>query len=177
MINSNTWRNVGAHIRKVRRASGLTLKQLAVGCDLSPNAISLIERGEVAPTVITLCKIAHALGVPAGAFFQDVCPSEVVLTRADPSRVNPAEMAFQALTRAGSPMELPSDARRVCTTSAAGTQMVVCVCGSVEYEVDGQSYLLNPGDSLTFNAEAFHRWKNPGSSAAVAVMVLTPVAY
>jgi transcriptional regulator with XRE-family HTH domain len=48
---------------------------------LSPNAISLVERGEVAPTVETLCKIASALGVSASSLLQGICPTQVIHTR------------------------------------------------------------------------------------------------
>jgi DNA-binding XRE family transcriptional regulator len=54
-----SWRNVGHKIRYLRKADQLTIKQLAAGSGLSANAISLVERGEVAPTVETLCKVAR----------------------------------------------------------------------------------------------------------------------
>jgi transcriptional regulator with XRE-family HTH domain len=81
MKERESWQNLGHRIRKLRKESQLTLKRLAAGCELSVNAISLIERGRVAPTVMTLCKIAHALGVSAGSLFQDIYPAEVILTR------------------------------------------------------------------------------------------------
>ncbi len=175
MSNNESWRNVGKHVRKLRRDNGLTLKQLAVGCDLSSNAISLVERGEVAPTVITLCKIAHALGVPAASFFHDVCPRDVVITRAGtfPEQTR-SEAAFHALARSGITGRPLPESSDLCSLAAPLSQMVLCVSGSIEYEVDDHSYLLYPGDSLSFNAEAFHRWRNAGSETGVAVMVLNP---
>jgi len=180
MTERESWRCVGKRIRNLRKENRLTLKQLAVGCDLSPNAISLVERGEVAPTVLTLCKIAHALGVSAGSFFHELCPTEVILTRAVQGRDQPQpENAFHLL--AGRGFSTASFPREGSGCSLSGqmsstrmTQMVLCVSGPIEYDVDDQCYVLDPGDSLTFNGEAFHRWRNPGTETGVAVMVLTP---
>lgn len=171
MTECESWLNVGRRIRKLRKENHLTLKQLAAGCGLSPNAISLVERGEVAPTVMTLCKIGHALGVSPGIFFQDICSTEVILTRAQAGEQAQTESAFQLLSGEGAFHEGGGENDR-CLPSGM-TQMVLCLHGPIEYEVDDQSYLLYPGDSLTFNGEAFHRWRNHGPGTGVAVMVLT----
>jgi transcriptional regulator with XRE-family HTH domain len=175
MSERESWRNVGQRIRMVRKENHLTLKQLAKGCDLSPNAISLVERGEVAPTVVTLCKLAHALGVSASSFFQEICSPQVVLTRAQSgaSEQPVSQRALCSLAGAVTPRALPQDERSVCSAPGLLAQMVLCVCGMVEYEVDDQVYRLNPGDTLSFNGQAFHRWRNPGTQAGVAVMVLS----
>lgn len=176
------WRNVGRKIRYLRKAHRLTIKQLAVGCDLSPNAISLVERGQVAPTVVTLCKIASALGVPASSLFQEVCPNEVILIRArDYHAAQPASRALDALACGIVPQERPSrpdvhalTAEDEDVLASYSHQSVLCLCGRIEYEVNGDSYQLEPGDSLSINGNAPHRWRNPSSKTAVAVMVIPP---
>lgn len=161
-----SWHNVGHKIRQLRKTHQLTIKQLANGCGLSPNAISLLERGEVAPTVATLCKIASALGVPASSLFQEVCPNEVILTRArDHLSHQPADRALTALRCA---IDQPlADQEQV-----ASAEFVLCLSGEIEYEADGQCYSLNPGDSLSYNGNVLHCWRNRGSGSAVAVMIL-----
>lgn len=175
MSERESWRNVGKRIRIVRKENKLTLKQLATGCDLSPNAISLVERGEVAPTVVTLCKIAHALGVSASSFFQEVCSPEVVLTRARAEAFEKTipQQVFISLSGKVEPNRVSDQGYSVCAMPKM-VQTVLCVCGAVEYEVDDHVYRLNPGDTLSFNGQAFHRWRNPGSEAGVAVMVISP---
>lgn len=175
MAESDSWRNVGKRIRLMRKDNGLTLKQLADGCDLSPNAISLVERGEVAPTVMTLCKIAHALGVSASSLFLDICSTDVILTRAmEGPEQTQQEIAVNILTKKGIQMPMYLGKSNSCSFAGSKTQMVLCVSGTIEYLVDEHCYLLNPGDSLTFNGGAFHRWRNSGLETGVAVMVLTP---
>lgn len=165
MSARESWRNVGRKIRYLRKAHRLTIKQLATGCGLSPNAISLLERGEVAPTVATLCKIASALGASPGSFFQEICPNEVVLTRAGDSLPDDTvNRALRALT--GGTTDISE------AVSAYSPEFVLCLNGCIEYQANGQAYQLEPGDSLSFNGNVLHCWRNRGSDTAIAVMVL-----
>jgi transcriptional regulator with XRE-family HTH domain len=174
-MERESWRNVGKRIRQLRKENNLTIRQLAVGCDLSPNAISLVERGEVAPTVLTLCKIAHALGVSASSLFQEICSTEVILIRAVKTLDKSLpESVFDLLRGKGDSMDSSPPGEACHTHLGQMTQLVLCVCGTIEYQVDDRCYLLNPGDHLTFHGEAFHRWRNQGAEPGVAVMVLTP---
>jgi quercetin dioxygenase-like cupin family protein len=54
-----------------------------------------------------------------------------------------------------------------------GHEMVFCLRGSLEYEVDGQRFVMEPGDSLIFAAQLNHRWRNPGTTVANAVIVIS----
>lgn len=189
MSASEPWRNVGHRIRSLRKTHGLTINQLANGCGLSPNAISLVERGQVAPTVITLCKIASALGVSASSFLQDVCPNEVILVRAEerpvarPARELGRFLSFETSGADGlasgrlhfsAPGSACSAQPQACTTAALYCQqMVMCLCGTIEYEdSEGQTYLLAPGDQLTCNGYSPHRWRSTSDQTAIAVLVM-----
>jgi transcriptional regulator with XRE-family HTH domain len=157
MARQESWRAVGLRIRQLRKENRLTLRQLALGCDLSANAISLVERGEVAPSIATLCKLSRALGVSAASLFQEVCDPEVVLTRAGGS-----DPTLQVVESFGG---------LVCNPLFGVRQTALCLCGHVLFETDEQCYALTPGDSLTFNAEALHRWRNRGQENGVVVLV------
>jgi quercetin dioxygenase-like cupin family protein len=43
----------------------------------------------------------------------------------------------------------------------------------VEYEVEGQRFTLNPGDSLIFAAQLRHRWRNASSPPATVLIILS----
>lgn len=151
MARTDTWKNVGGKIRQLRKMNQLTIRQLANGCDLSPNAISLVERGEVAPSVATLCKIARALGVSASSLFHEVCSPEVVLSKVG---------------------EASQQAAAVCDAYGAVRQSILCMSGYLLFEVDDRTFCLEPGDQLSFNREAYHRWHNPGPTTGVAILIL-----
>ncbi len=180
MTLHETWRNVGNKIRYLRKSNGLTLKQLARGCGLSANTVSLVERSEVAPNIETLCKIANALGVSPSSLFLEVCKPRIVLQRARDENQD-VDITGQALQIFASASTTPG-----CMQKALPSQpephlirrhSILCLCGQVELELDGQIYCLNPGDSLAFNSDAFHRWRNSGLSTGIAVLILPPTSF
>jgi len=177
MTFQESWRNVGDKIRYLRKSSGLTLKQLARGCDLSANTISLVERSEVAPNIETLCKIANALGVSPSSLFLEICKPQVVLQRAneDNHETDTIGRTMQVFAKA------PTISGCMQKSSTSESELlstrrysILCLCGQVELELDGQTYCLDPGDSLAFNSDAFHRWRNSDNSTGIAVLVLPP---
>jgi transcriptional regulator with XRE-family HTH domain len=183
MTLHETWLNVGNKIRYLRKSNGLTLKQLARGCDLSANTISLVERSEVAPNIETLCKIANALGVSPSSLFLEICKPKVVLQRADEAN-HETDIAGQTLQiLATAPystgcMRITAKASKpIPETLSTRRHSILCLCGQVELELDGQSYSLNPGDSLAFNSDAFHRWRNSGDSTGIAVLILPTTSF
>jgi transcriptional regulator with XRE-family HTH domain len=66
---------VGAGIRAWRKKAGLTMNQLAELADIDGGFLATIETGKKAPSVVTLAKLAKALGIRAGALF-DAVPQE-----------------------------------------------------------------------------------------------------
>jgi len=174
MSENETWKNVGKRVRWLRRTHGLTIHQLARGCGLSANAISLVERGEVSPTIVTLCKIAMALGTSVSALLQEACPSEVVLVRAhEGSDVRPVQKLAGNLF---DQIEVRSSG--LCSLeplSEAPRQYSLCLSGQVEFEdQDGQVFQIKAGDRLLCNSAALQRWRNPGAETAIVILVLPP---
>lgn len=63
---------VGQRIKAAREAQGLTQETLAEFADISPNHMSVIERGIKSPNLDTFIAIANALGVSGDSLLQDV---------------------------------------------------------------------------------------------------------
>lgn len=171
---AESWRNVGKKIRYLRQQHQLTIRQLALGCGLSPNAISLLERGKVAPTIATVCKIASALGIPVSSFFQEICPDEpeqAVLIRP------PGRMAGQVLRALACPLEPQSPVairdgpEQTGPTLPFGQGVILCLSGRLEFEAGGRCYRLQPGDSITLKGSAWHRWQQTSAEPATVVLV------
>lgn len=57
-------RNIGNNIRTIRRLKNMSQEELAFKINSARNFIGCIERGEKAPTVYVLYKIASVLDVP-----------------------------------------------------------------------------------------------------------------
>jgi transcriptional regulator with XRE-family HTH domain len=173
--------DVGAQVRALRQQRGLSLRALAELCDLSPNTISLIERGGSSPSVSTLHRLAMALSVHITAFFEERAePIHAVLTRAaERRRSGNAQVLLESL---GTGLEEQALEPFLVTMKPGagsgqqpmvhiGQEMVYCVQGEVEYDVAGQPYRLGIGDTLLFEARLPHRWRNPGKRPATFLLV------
>ncbi len=60
---------VGARIRELRKNKKLSQETLAFEANMHPAQIGHIERGEQSPTIDTIERIIHALGVGVSDFF------------------------------------------------------------------------------------------------------------
>jgi transcriptional regulator with XRE-family HTH domain len=63
--------DLGRALRRLRRARGLRVGELAWMADLDPRDLSLLERGRADPTWFKLCDLAGALGVPVSTIARD----------------------------------------------------------------------------------------------------------
>ena len=74
---------VGRAIRRARMRKGLKQTDLASAVGVTPETVSNFERGRTAPSLTTLGKLAHVLGIPPHALLsdQDARPSEAHLDR------------------------------------------------------------------------------------------------
>ena len=62
---------IGKNLNALRKERGLSQSQLADKIDISTEFISRVERGASAPSLKSLKKIADALEVKMGVFFDD----------------------------------------------------------------------------------------------------------
>src|SRR6266536_2403100 len=73
---------LGARLQSTRQASDLTLHQLADRSGVSVSMLSAVERGEKAPTVVVLGRIADGLDTPVERLLGQDAPPRVVVRRA-----------------------------------------------------------------------------------------------
>jgi transcriptional regulator with XRE-family HTH domain len=176
--------DVGGRLRALREARQLSIRALAEASDLAVNTLSLIENGRTSPSVSTLQQIAVALSLPITAFFTPERPrSRLVFLKADQQQ--PTTFPHGALADLGVGMAQRHIEPLLLTLDPGagsgpepiihpGQEFVFCLEGRIGYTVDGQRYLLEPGDSLLFESTLPHRWENSDPSPARAVLVLCP---
>ena len=172
--------SLGARVRAVRKERDLSQRGLAELAGLSPNAISLIERDEISPSVATLQRLAGALKVRMGYFFDSPAGARVIHARSGcrPEITNKG-VTIQALglRLEGQQMEPFIISAEPLTDSGkdavvhTGHELVFCLAGRVDYEIEGAVYTLWPGDQLLFEARLPHRWENPGPGRAEMLIV------
>lgn len=63
---------LGNNIRAIRSEKGISQEELAFKINSARNFIGCIERAEKAPTIITLARIANALGIKLSKLVENV---------------------------------------------------------------------------------------------------------
>lgn len=178
---------IGPKVRGLRKSAGLSLQQLADIADVSAAAIHKIEQSGMVPTITTLLKVANALGRPVAYFVDEDSTSDpTVHVRHDEHR--PIYTSHTGIDLAGISGTYGrfniAGARATVEAGASsgermlehpGEELVYVLSGSLEFMVNGETYVLGPCDSLHFRTVQQHSWRNPGSTPATALwMALRP---
>lgn len=177
-------RTVGANLRALRSRRGLSLERLSRACGVSRAMLGQIELGKSAPTITVLWKIARALDVTFSALISERLAARATVLRAHESHVlASADQSFTS--RALFPFDEP---RRVefyelrlragggeeADPHPAGTgENLVVVTGVVEISLEGERHRLEQGDSIVFEADVPHAYRNPGEEEALMYLVMT----
>jgi transcriptional regulator with XRE-family HTH domain len=174
--------DVGSRLRQLRQERGKSMRALARASGLSTNALSMIERSRTSPSVSTLYKISDALEVPITAFFRLEPPrQEIVFRKAkDRKKVSFPNGVWEGLggeSFIGHVEPFMINLEKGASSGPfgmlhTGHEFVMCLSGLLEYEVENQQFLLEPGDSLIFAAQLRHRWRNLGEANTTAIFVL-----
>ncbi|MDZ7845211.1 MAG: cupin domain-containing protein [Anaerolineales bacterium] len=172
--------DVGQRIKDLRTQRGWTLRELAKNSGLSANAISLIERDENSPTVSSLSRLAQAFNVPISTFFQkDHDKTCVYVQKGQGIRIQNQDAELESLgfgmqTQQIEPFRMTIDPQTEVfgdSISHPGQEFVYCLSGRAEYSVEGETYQLDPGDSLLFDAASPHCWRNQRSEPATILLI------
>lgn len=71
MESSEYLQKIGANITRIRKEKGLTSNELGLLCEIEKSNLIPIEKGRINVTVVTLKRIADALGVEVVEFFEN----------------------------------------------------------------------------------------------------------
>ncbi len=173
---------LGNRLRELRRQQGLSLRALAEKSGLSANTLSLIENGKTSPSVATLQQIAIALNIPITAFFEvKVSRDPVIHTKHDQRNGNAflhgklEELGTGIGNEGLQPFVISFDPRSDSgpqPLTHEGSEFIYCLAGRVIYNVIGEEYTLEPGDSLLFSSKMPHTWFNPLDEVSKVIIVM-----
>ncbi|WP_423917110.1 helix-turn-helix domain-containing protein [Frigoribacterium sp. 2-23] len=161
---------VGGRIRQLRRARGLTLVQLAAVAELSHPFLSQLERGLARPSMVSLGRIAQALGssqvelLAAADDAVEPAAQPIGLVRNDEGSTGPYGQAGARLlvhgARRFTPMEIRgTDLVPDAFFTHAEDEFVHVVEGALVVELgDDEPRVLEVGDSLYYVGGTPHRW-------------------
>jgi transcriptional regulator with XRE-family HTH domain len=161
---------VGAQVRSLRLALGMTLSDLAGAAGLSPGMLSKVENGQTSPSLATLAAIASALNIPMGSFFAKFDEKSdatfvkagqgLTIERRGTSKGHRYQLLGHGLRSELSvepyliTLDEGSDAYPIFQHE--GVEFIYMLEGSVAYAHGDRTYVLEPGDSLFFDARLAH---------------------
>ncbi|RFP90736.1 cupin domain-containing protein [Rhodobacteraceae bacterium 63075] len=187
-FNAGTSRSLGADLRALRRARGLTLADLAGRLDRSVGWLSQVERDISEPSITDLRHIAGALDISVSMLFAHApAPAQEaghVVRRAARRPIGSGEAGL--VEELLSP-DLTDDFEMVHSTfqphSRIGevvtrpTQEVgYIISGKLDLVIAGKAFTVGPGDSFRIRGEPFE-WINPYDRAAEVIWVIAPPVY
>jgi XRE family transcriptional regulator, regulator of sulfur utilization len=173
---------LGPELKRLREASGISLRTLAERAGFSPSFISQVENGQVSPSIASLEQIAATLNVTLADFFATPDTSEVVVVRADarPSfRSSWSRTRIDSLMAAGKAQPLEAimvtiEAGGSSGKNAAGLssdQLAVVFSGHPTLTLADDTVELDSGDAVLIRARTPHRWQNRERVAAQVLLV------
>ena len=180
---------VGANVRRLRQAQGLNSGELARSAGISAAMLSRLESGDVSPSLETLSALAEALGIATATLLKEDAASQ-----SDAQLVRKGEglEVVRRGTRRGHTYHLLASDRGpkrvfepflVTLTSKSeifpefdhpGIEFIHILEGSLRYRHGPESYLLKPGDSLTFRGDVPH---GPDRLLKLPVRMLSIIIY
>ncbi|MDI5974602.1 helix-turn-helix domain-containing protein [Amycolatopsis magusensis] len=172
-------------VRRQREARNQSLGDLARSTGLSKTSLARIEAGEGNPSLETLWRLGHAMGLSIGQLIEQPAPALSRVQRAHEGSIVESSkgMRGRLLETDRShhrtevfELDLPEGARFESDPHDAGTREVVhCVQGSVACGPAEQLVELEPGDTAYFDGTVTHVYAaGPGGGRAVLIMSYPP---
>ncbi len=161
---------IGAEVRRLRKSFDLTIAELGAAAGVSAGMMSKIENGTISASLATLKSLAASLNVPITRLFSE---SE---ERRHCSFVKSGQgvRIERRGTKSGHQYELlgnsmkgdvvvepylitlQDDAVPYTHFRHAGVELIYMLSGKVRYRHGDDSYVMEPGDTLCFDAAARH---------------------
>lgn len=201
--------NIGPLVRRHRRHSRITLKEMAEKTGLSISFLSEIERGVAKPSMASLRKVAQALGIsllsfsdiediPEARHRQVLYPREENRESGYVTKVNVVRSGQRKKLgypdRPGFYELLTPDLNRRLEVlfvkiepgfetgpepimDPPGEKFIYVLKGLYQMIINGETYVLNAGDSIYYPADSPLFFKNIGDEPVELVFVLTPPVF
>lgn len=175
---------LGQQIKQLRLLAGLSLEQLADRSDVSRSMLSAIERGEKAPTIVVLHRVANGLGLTMTRLLEEERAGSIIVNRRDDQAVvrDPAgwERRNLAPATAGSDFEfmrtsIPAgvDAGSYPPHPPGSREFVAVETGVLRLTIGSTVIELCAGDSVAYDADVHHAFLNPGQTDCVYYLTVT----
>src|SRR6478752_4880704 len=179
--------DVGERLRRLRRSRRATLRTVAERSGLSESFLSQVERGRSSASIESLRRVADALGVSMADLFEpDGLPGPRVLRRDERPSLSFGVLGKKLLLTPRPLHHLEVFAGELEVGGSTGAELYahgdseelfVVLSGTVQLELGGELFELEPGDSIDYRSSTPHRVSNTGQDLAEVMWIISPPSY
>ena len=167
---------IGARVKALRESSELSLRDLSERSGVSAPMLSQVERGETSPTLTVAARIASGLELRLSQLLRLDEDGAVTIVRAGERTRGGNKRrghGFEVLTSSQPGQRAEISRHTLAPGGATGApddppmhepgsrETALVERGSVVLVCDGQRYVLDVGDCVTFDADLPHHFENP----------------
>jgi len=178
---------LGPHLRSLRTARGLTLRELAQRAEVTESFLSQAERGVATPSIASVRRIARGLGLSIADLFVEVEPARLVVRASERRRITYPGLGAvdEFLTRGKggrlqvimSTVEPGGGTGEEPYTHESDEEVLIVLEGALDLWVGDQRFHLEAGDAITYSSRLPHRNTNPGPGPARLLFCITPPSF
>jgi transcriptional regulator with XRE-family HTH domain len=176
--------DLGARLKAVRQARGISQRELARRADVTNGAISLIEQNKSSPSVASLKKLLDSLSMSLAEFFSLEQPpqDQVFFEEHELLVLTDDNITFRQVGGNLDGRTLQILHERYAPGADTGKAMLrhdaeeggIVIRGQVEVTVGEQRRILGPGDAYHFDSRLPHRFRNLGEEPCEIISACTP---
>jgi transcriptional regulator with XRE-family HTH domain len=176
--------DVGAKLRSVRVAFGMSQRALARRAGVTNGLISLIEQNRVSPSVSSLKKVLDGVPMSLAEFFtlDEGSAPQMFFGAEELTEVGNETVSQRLVAAQRSGRQLSILHQRYAVGAATGDEMLahrgeeggLVVRGRIELTIGGSVRVLGPGDAYYFASQLPHRFRNVGREVCEIVSCVTP---
>ncbi len=176
--------DVGAKLRSVRVAFGLSQRALARRAGVTNGLISLIEQNRVSPSVSSLKKVLDGVPMSMAEFFtlDEASAPQMFFGAEELAEVGNEAVSRRLVAAQRSGRQLSILHERYTAGAATGDEMLahrgeeggLVIRGRIELTIGGSTRVLGPGDAYYFSSQLPHRFRTVGREACEIVSCVTP---
>ncbi|GLS86498.1 cupin [Cypionkella aquatica] len=181
---AETIRVMADRLRRLRKANGLSLRQLAVATGTSASFLSQLERGLSGASTSTLIRIANCFGTSISELFAGADDGRDPVLRRQMRPSLPVTKGQRKMLLSRRPLthfetyiaefDVGGSSGDDAYTHGDSHEMILVLRGQVRLELGGISHELNDGDSVEYATSVPHRVVNIGDGAAEVLFMISP---
>ncbi|WP_102349053.1 helix-turn-helix domain-containing protein [Bacillus sp. Marseille-P3661] len=166
--------DIGSKIRAIRNRKKITIAQMCEETGLSKGFISNVENNNTSPSIQTLQTIATFLDVPLPYLLLEKKQHMRVVRKAERSYTTTNNYKVEHIASRGGlrmvSVEFPPGAELGESHAHEGEECHLILEGKVLAQQGEDSYILETGDSFSWNASVPHFVKNIGEETAFVLI-------